>query len=100
MDTTGRPDPVYFRRWDHLMENLQPGDRLPGGSPKPEAAYREAEAALLALAGEWKERFDQLQASTPGQERTPPVMVPVCDNTDMAEHFHKRICGRARTPAK
>ena len=47
----------------------------------------------LRSRGEWKERFDQLQASTPGQERTSPVIILVCDNTDMAEHFHKRISG-------
>jgi len=93
MDNSGRPDPVYFRLWDHMIANLQAGDRLPGGKPKPEAAYREAESALLTLAGEWKERFDQLQAATPGQERAPPVMILVCDNTNMAEHFHKMISG-------
>ena len=95
MDNSGRPDPVYFRLWDHMMAGLQAGDRLPGGKPKPEAAYRVAESALLTLAGEWKERFDQLQAATPGQERSPPVMILVCDNTDMAEHFHKMISGEA-----
>ena len=95
MDNSGRPDPVYFRLWDHMTANLQTGDRLPGGKPKPEAAFREAESALVTLAGEWKERFDQLQAATPGQERAPPVMILVCDNTDMAEHFHKMISGEA-----
>ena len=95
MDNSGRPDPVYFRLWDHMMANLQAGDRLPGGKPKPEAAFREAESALLTLAGEWKERFDQLQTATPDQERSPPVMILVCDNTDMAEHFHKMISGEA-----
>ena len=78
-----------------MTANLQAGDRLPGGKPKPEAAFREAESALVTLAGEWKERFDQLQAATPGQERAPPVMILVCDNTDMAEHFHKMISGEA-----
>ena len=93
IDNSGRPDPVYFKLWDHMMANLQAGDRLPGGKPKPEAAYREAESALLTLAGEWKERFDLMQAATPDQERSPPVMILVCDNTDMAAHFHKMISG-------
>ena len=48
---------------------------------------------MLTLAGEWKERFDLLQNSTPGQDRTPPVMIIVCDNTDIAEHFHRMISG-------
>ena len=93
IDSTGRPDPVYFRLWEHVTRNLGPGDRLPGGKPKPEAAYREAEAALLTLAGQWKERFDQMRTSAPGQERTPPVMIAVCDNTDVAQHFHRKISG-------
>ena len=99
IDSTGRPDPVYFKLWEHVTRRLKPGDRLPGGKPKPEAAYREAEAALLTLAGEWKERFDQLQASAPGQDRTPPVMIAVCDNTDLAEHFHRMISGEERVEA-
>ena len=93
IDSTGRPDPVYFRLWEHVTKNLGPGDRLPGGKPKPEATYREAEAALLTLAGQWKERFDQMRTSAPGQERTPPVMIAVCDNTDVAQHFHRMISG-------
>ena len=95
IDNSGRPDPVYFRLWDNILANLRPGDRLPGGKPKPEAAFREAEPALLTLAGEWKERFDLMQAATPDQERSPPVMILVCDNTDMAAHFHKMIAGES-----
>ena len=68
---------MYFKLWEHVVKRLKTGDRLPGGKPKPEAAWREAEAALLTLTGEWKERFDQVQASAPGQDRTPPVMIAV-----------------------
>ena len=93
MDSTGRPDPVYFKLWEHVTRSLGPGERLPGGKPKPEAAWRRAEDALLTLAGQWKERFNQLQAATPGQEQTPPVLIVVCDNTDIAEHLHKMISG-------
>ena len=99
IDSTGRPDPVYFKLWEHVAKRLKPGDRLPGGKPKPGAVWREAEAALLTLAGEWKERFDQVQASAPGQDRTPPVMIAVCDNTDVAEHVHRMISGEALVEA-
>ena len=99
IDNTGRPDPKYFRLWEHVGRSLGPGDRLPGGKPKPEAVYREAEDALLTLAGEWKERFEQLQAAAPGQERTPPVMIVVCDNTDVAMHFHRMISGETLVEA-
>lgn len=93
IDNTGRPDPKYFKLWEHVTRDLRAGEKLNGGKPKPEVVYRKAEDALLTLAGEWKERFEQLQASTPGQEHRPPVMIIVCDNTDLAEHFHRMISG-------
>jgi type III restriction enzyme len=37
--------------------------------------------------------LDQVQKSAPGQDRTPPVMIVVCDNTDIAEHFYRAISG-------
>ena len=102
IDNTGMPDPKYFKLWEHITRDLKAGERLTGGKPKPEVVYRKAEDALLTLAGEWKERFDQLAAATPGQDRTPPVMIIVCDNTDIAEHFHRMISGEeiieAETP--
>jgi type III restriction enzyme len=93
IDNTGRPDPKYFKLWEHITRDLKGGEKLSGGKPKPAVAYRKAEDALLTLAGEWKERFDQFQAALPGQDRTPPVMIVVCDNTDLAEHFHRMISG-------
>ena len=39
-DTTGRPDPKYFALWKHITNNLQPGEKLPGGKPKPEVIWR------------------------------------------------------------
>jgi type III restriction enzyme len=93
IDNTGRPDPKYFKLWDHITRDLKSGEKLSGGKPKPEVVYRKAEDALLTLAGEWKERFDQISAAAPGLERTPPVLIIVCDNTDIAEHFHRMISG-------
>jgi type III restriction enzyme len=93
LDNTGRPDPKYFKLWEHITRDLRSGEKLTGGKPKPAAIYRKAEDALLTLAGEWKERLEQVQKSAPGQERTPPVMIVVCDNTDIAEHFYRAISG-------
>jgi type III restriction enzyme len=93
MDNTGRPDPKYFRLWDHITRNLKAGERLPGGKPKPEVVWRKAEDAVQTLAGEWKGRFEQIQAAAPGQERVPPVIIVVCDNTQIADYFHKQISG-------
>ena len=72
---------------------LRQARKLTGGKPKPEVVYRKAEDALLTLAGEWKQKFDQVISSAPGQDRTPPVMIVVCDNTDIAEHFYRAISG-------
>jgi type III restriction enzyme len=74
---------------------LQPGERFPGraGKPKPEVVYREAEPALLTLAGQWVERFKYIQEASTAQDKTPPVMIVVCDNTDLAEVFYRKISG-------
>lgn len=94
-DTTGRPEPQYFHLWKHINENLQPGERLPGRArkPKPEVIYREAEPALNTLAGQWVERFKQIQEATAEVDKTPPVLIIVCDNTDIAEVFYRNISG-------
>lgn len=92
-DNTGRPEPQFFKLWQHVTANLGPGDRLPGGKPKPHVAFRKAEAALVTLAGQWRDRLAQIEAAAPGQDRTPPVLIVVCDNTDIAEHFHRMISG-------
>jgi type III restriction enzyme len=94
-DTTGRPDPKYFKLWKAINENLEPAERLPGkaGRPKPDVVYREAEGALQQIASQWKERFEQIQAATPGQEQVPPVMIIVCNDTDVAAEFYRKISG-------
>ena len=92
-DSTGRPDPKYFKLWEHIVRDLKAGERLSRGRPKPEVVYPKAEDALLTLAGEWRERFNEVQASAPGQDRTPPVIIVVCDNTDIATYFHRTISG-------
>jgi type III restriction enzyme len=93
IDNTGRPDPKYFKLWEHITRDLKPGEKFTGGKPKPEVIYRKAEDALLTLAGEWKQKFEQVISSAPGQDRTPPVMIIVCDNTDIAKHFYRAISG-------
>jgi type III restriction enzyme len=93
IDNTGRPDPKYFKLWEQITRDLKAGEKLTGGKPKPEVIYRKAEDALLTLASEWKQKFDQVTSSAPGEERTPPVMILVCDNTDIAKHFYRAISG-------
>ena len=94
-DTTGRPDPRYFRLWEAIRDGLQPGEKLPGrsGKPKPDVVWREAQGALVQIMGQWKERFERIRAAQPGVDRTPPCVIIVCDNTDIAEEFYRRISG-------
>ena len=92
-DTTGRPEPKFFRLWEAIQEQIPSGDRLSGKKPKPEAVYREAEDALSTLASQWKERFEYIEQGSDAQEKTPPVMIIVCDNTKIAEHFFEKISG-------
>src|SRR5690606_16489165 len=71
-EDTGRPVPRYFALWQHITEDLQPGERLPGGKPRPEAVWRKAQDALLTLARQRVGRFEPLHASAgPGIDRTP-----------------------------
>ncbi len=95
LDTTGRPDPKYFRLWKTITDNLQPREKLPGksGRPKAEVVYRDAEGALQQIAGQWVERFKYVQEAKPGQEHIPPVLILVCDNTDIAKLFYEKISG-------
>ena len=101
-DTTGRPEPRYFRLWKTIMDELQPGERLPGrgGKPKPEAVWEKAEAALQTLAGQYEERLRYIQEGAPGQDKTPPAMIIVCDNTEIAEAFYRGISGEREVDAE
>ena len=94
-DTTGRPEPKYFRLWRAVNELLQPAERLPGRAkkPKPEAVYLHAEDALRTLASQWKERYEYIQEASDAKDKTPPVMIIVCDNTDISEMFFRKISG-------
>ncbi len=96
-DTTGRPVPKYFRLWETINAVIGPAERLPGRArkPKPEAVYRECQPALQQIAGQWVQRFRQMQEATPGQERVPPVLIVVCDNTDIADVFFRKISGES-----
>ena len=92
-DTTGRPEPKFFRLWKTITDDLASTDTSPGrrrSTPKPEAIYREAEAALITLASQWKERFEYIQEASDAQEKTPPVLIIVCADTKIAEYFYRK----------
>ena len=95
LDTTGKPDPKYFRLWENIRENLSASEFLPGKArrPKPDVIFRDAEGALEQIAGQWVERFKYIVDAKPGQEYIPPVFIIVCDNTDLAEVFYQSLSG-------
>lgn len=92
-DDAGRPDPKFFRLWKHINDEIPKAQRLTNGRPKPEAVYAQAESALATLAGQWKERWRLINEATPLQDAIPPVMIVVCDNTEIAQVFYQAISG-------
>ena len=94
-DTTGRPEPKFFRLWKTITDELSAADTSPGKKkkPRPETIYREAEAALITLASQWKERFEYIHEASDTQEKTPPVLIVVCADTDIAEYFTNEFLG-------
>jgi len=95
-DDAGRPDPKYFRLWRNIVDNLKAGEKYQSGKPKPDIAYREAEGALQQIAAQWVQRFKQIEEARPGQEPIPPVLIVVCDNTEIAEVFYRKISGETQ----
>ncbi|MBN1423939.1 DEAD/DEAH box helicase family protein [Candidatus Fermentibacteria bacterium] len=93
-DTTGRPDPKYFRLWKNITENLAPAQRLSNGRPRPDVVWQRAEDALVQLAGEYKKAFEAIQAASDTALKAPPVMIVVCDNTGIAQVFFESISGQ------
>lgn len=91
-DEVGRPLPKYFRLWRNITDGLKPHERV-GKRPKADAIYKHAQGALLTLASQWKERFEQIRRHAGDGHFVPPVMIVVCDNTDIADVFFQKISG-------
>jgi type III restriction enzyme len=94
-DAAGRPDPEYFRLWDHMVARMGPHDRLTKTSYKPASIYAQAEGALSTLYAQWVQRFRQYQDAIVNRtsEVIPPAMIVVCPDTDTAAYFYERISG-------
>jgi type III restriction enzyme len=98
-DDAGRPDPKYFRLWAHIRESLNPGSDFVARRPKPTAVYEHAQGALLTLAGQWKEKFDKLRKESNEPAPIPPVMIVVCDNTELSRVVFESISGEKEVEA-
>ncbi len=92
-DEAGRPNPKFLRLWRNIVDDLKPARRLANGRPKPEAVFEEAQAALNTLASQWLERFAEIRKSTPAEAFIPPVLIVICDNTEIAQVFSEKISG-------
>ncbi len=96
-DTTGKPDPKYFRLWRNITDKLAADQRLSNKRPKPEVVWDRAEGALQTLAGEYKAQFESIRDASDLADKTMPCMILVCDNTDIAQLFFERISGQTET---
>lgn len=88
-DDTGALIPKYFRLWEWINQQLPASERQTARRrAKPESVLREAEGALATLASEWKRTFQEFQkAGSP----VPPVLIVVCDNTDLSKLVYEHI---------
>ena len=77
----------------HINEKIPRAERLSNKRPKPEAVYREAESALKTLAGQWQQRFKLHAEAGENKQWIPPVLIVVCDNTEIANIFFNKISG-------
>lgn len=93
-DTTGRLDPKYFKLWKNITENLPADQRLSNRRPKPDVVWEKAQDALVQLAGEYKKTFEAVAEASDTALKAPPVMIVVCDNTDIAQVFFENISGQ------
>ncbi|MBI2852420.1 MAG: DEAD/DEAH box helicase family protein [Chloroflexi bacterium] len=93
-DTTGQPDPKYFRLWRNITRDLAASQRLSNRRPKPDVVWERAQDALVQLAGEYKKTFEAIRDADDTALKAPPVMIVVCDNTDIAQVFFENISGQ------
>jgi type III restriction enzyme len=91
-DDAGRPDPKYFRLWENIKADCSTSERIKN-QPKTEAVYKYAQDALLTLASQWKVQFEKYKESAGGESFIPPVLIVVCDNTDIAQLVYEKISG-------
>lgn len=90
-DNSGQPIPKYFQLWKTINESLPASEKATQRrKPKPESIFRESEGALATLASEWKKTFEDF---TRDKQPVPPVMICVCDNTDLSELIYEYISG-------
>jgi type III restriction enzyme len=82
LDDSGRPDPKYFKLWETIMKRLPDSEReTVKRRAKPDSVWREAQGALVTLAGKWQATAEHFTAS---QFQVPPVLIVVAANTQLS----------------
>ncbi len=94
-DTTGQPDPKYFRLWRNITKDMAPAQRLSNKRPRPDVVWERAHEAVVQLAGEYNKALEAIQQASDTALKAPPVMIVVCDNTDIAQVFFENISGQS-----
>ena len=89
-----RPE-VFPALAQHHRARCKPSEKHGSGKPKAEVVLPGGRGRLKQIAGQWLERFQYIQQATPDQERVPPVLIVVCDNTDIADYFYRKISGES-----
>ncbi|MCS6790121.1 MAG: hypothetical protein NZ580_03985 [Bacteroidia bacterium] len=88
-DNTSALIPKYFYLWKHINEALPDSEQQTARRrAKPESILCGAEGALATLASEWKRTFEAFQNAG---SSVPPVLIVVCDNTNLAKLVHEHI---------
>ena len=64
-DEAGRPDPQFFRLWEHIKGECTASERV-RGTPKPDAVLKYAQPALATLASQWKVQFEKIRKTQAG----------------------------------
>ena len=95
-DATGQPEPKYFQLW----KTIQSEHKAHAGARKmkPEEIYSATEAALLQLAGQWKNTFDEMTNHV-GEGAIPPVLIVVCNDKKSSQIFFEKISGEREIAA-
>jgi type III restriction enzyme len=91
-DEAGRPDPKYFRLWRNIQSECGASEKV-RGTPKADAVYKYSQDALLTLASQWKTQFEKVRDDAGGRHFIPPVMIVVCDNTEISQVMYEKIAG-------
>ena len=93
-DTTGRPEPKFFRLWEAIQEEISTRRSITGQKAETGGGLsRGGRLHLTPLPVSGKNALNIFEEASDAQDKTPPVMIIVCDNTKIAEHFFEKISG-------